>query len=285
MSTQTEVEVSYGVSNDFFQLWLDEKMNYTCGLYDKTDNLEEAQMKKLARLSRLAGIGPHTESVLDIGCGWGANIEYQAIVNKVPDVHGFTLSPAQHAFCLSRKIPNTTATCENYLEYKAPRKFDAVMSICMIEHVVRPEDARAGRAVELYRDYFRRAHSWTKPGTKFGLQAITRCNVPRTKQELDDLRHSTYTIFPGAVTPRVEDIIVAANPYYEVMEMYSMRDDYKKTTQEWLNRLERNEAKVLQKWGKQVYGDYVRYLSTCVKAFEKNWQSLHQFSLRRLDHN
>lgn len=47
MSTQDEVEVSYDVSNEFFRLWLDEKMNYTCALYEDTDNLEEAQMKKL----------------------------------------------------------------------------------------------------------------------------------------------------------------------------------------------------------------------------------------------
>jgi len=283
MSTQDEVEVSYGVSNDFFKLWLDERMNYTCALFEGTDNLEEAQDKKLARLSTLAGIDSRTESVLDIGCGWGANIEYQATVNKVPHVHGFTLSKEQHAICVGRDLPNTTATCENYLDYKAPRQFDAIMSICMVEHVVRPEDARAGRAIELYRDYFRRAHSWSKPGTKFGLQAITRCGVPRTRKELDDLRHATYTIFPGAVTPRVEDLIVAAHPYYEVMTMYSMRDHYQRTCEHWLMRLQKNEQYIRKTWGDQVYSDYDRYLSTCITAFIKSWQSLHQFSLRRLD--
>ncbi|MCB0405942.1 MAG: class I SAM-dependent methyltransferase [Bdellovibrionales bacterium] len=286
-STQDEVEVSYGVSNDFFKLWLDERMNYTCALFEDTenfsDNFEQAQDNKLRRLSRFANIGPHTESVLDIGCGWGANIEYQALVNKVPDVHGFTLSPEQAKKCQERNLPNTTATCDDYKTYQPPRKFDAIMSICMMEHIVSPEDARSGKAIELYRDYFRRAHEWSKPGTYFGLQTITRCQVPRNKKDLDDLRHATYVIFPGAVTPRVEDIIVATIPYFEVMEMHSMRFHYRKTCEHWLTRLQKHEALIREKWGSEVFEDYDRYLSTCITAFENNWQSLHQYSLKRLD--
>ena len=146
------------------------------------------------------------------------------------------------------------------------------------------DPTRAGRQVELYRDYFRRVHSWTKPNTYFGLQTITRCGVPRTKKDLDDIRHATYVIFPGAVTPRVEDIIVAAIPYYEVMEMHSRRFHYKKTCEHWLSRLQSHEAYVVKKWGAEVYQDYSRYLSTCIRAFEENWQSLHQYSLKRLEH-
>ncbi len=287
MSTQPEVEVSYGVSNDFFELWLDERMNYTCALFEDTenysDNFEKAQDNKLKRLSRFANIGPHTESVLDVGCGWGANLEYQATVNKVPDVHGFTLSQEQANYCKSRNLPNTTVLCEDYLKYESPKKFDAVMSICMVEHVVRPEDARAGKAIDLYRNYFKRLHSWTKPGTYFGMQAITRCGVPRKKKDLDDMRHATYVIFPGAVTPRVEDLIVASIPYYEVTEMHSMRFHYKRTCEHWRERLRNHESMIREKWSPQVFDDYERYLSTCINAFENNWQSLHQFQLKRLD--
>ena len=286
-STQDEVEVSYGVSNEFFELWLDEQMHYTCAVWEDEENfsetLEQAQNNKARILSEYAHIGRHTESVLDVGCGWGANIAYQATVNKVPDVHGFTLSAEQHKFCVSRDLPNTTATCQNYLHYEAPRKFDAAMCICMMEHIVTPDDARANRQIDLYRDFFRRIHSWTKPGTYFALQAITRNGVPRKKQDLDDMRHSTYTIFPGAVTPRVEDLVVASYPYYEVMEMKSRRMHYRETTWHWRDRLRKNETLIREKWGSQVFEDYDRYLSTCVKAFENCWQSLHQFSLKRLD--
>lgn len=286
-SNQTEIEVSYGVGNDFFQLWLDSRMNYTCALFEDTenfsDNFDKAQDNKLAKLSEFAHIGPHTESVLDIGCGWGANLEYQATVNKVPDVNGITLSPEQHKFCVGRNLPNTTALCQDYKLYEPTKKFDAIMSICMMEHIVSPEEARKGNQVALYRDFFRRAHSWSKPNSYFGLQTITRNGVPRNKKDLEDLRHATYVIFPGAVTPRVEDIIVAATPYYEVMELHSRRHHYKKTCEIWLSGVQKNETTILRKWGQQVYDDYVRYLSTCIKAFEENWQSLHQYSLRRLE--
>jgi cyclopropane-fatty-acyl-phospholipid synthase len=286
-SNQSEIEVSYGVGNEFFKLWLDARMNYTCALFEDTvnfsDSFNTAQDNKLRKLSEFAHIDVHTESVLDIGCGWGANLEYQATVNKVPQVHGFTLSEEQYKFCRDRNLPNTTVHCEDYKKYEAPRKFDAVMSICMMEHIVSPEEARAGNQVALYRDYFKRVHSWTKPNTFFGLQTITRCGVPRKKKDLDDMRHATYIIFPGAVTPRVEDIIVAAIPYYEVMEMHSRRLHYRKTCEHWRTGLRNNESFVREKWGAQVFEDYDRYLSTCITAFENNWQSLHQYSLKRLD--
>src|SRR5690606_31686271 len=153
-----------------------------------SDNFEEAQDNKLAFLTKLAHIGPHTESMLDIGCGWGANIEYQATVNKVPDVHGVTLSIEQHKKCVERTkhLGNVTAVCGDFMKYEAPKKFDALTCICMMEHLVTPEDARAGKAVDIYREFFKRAHSMSKPGSYFALQAITRCGVPRNNKDLDD---------------------------------------------------------------------------------------------------
>ena len=97
------------------------------------------------------------------------------------------------------------------------------------------------------------------------------------------MRHATYVIFPNAVTPRVEDLIVAANPYYEVVVMKSRRMDYQKTVWHWRDRLRKNEKLIREKWGPTPYEDHDRYLTTCIKAFDNNWQSLHQFSLRRLD--
>jgi cyclopropane-fatty-acyl-phospholipid synthase len=283
MSSKAEVEVSYDVGNAFFELWLDREMNYTCGLFDGTDDLEEAQLKKLARLSRFAGIDGSTRSVLDIGCGWGANLRYQSEVNQVPEVHGFTLSTAQWEYCVGRKIPRATLSCENYLDYQPARKFDAVMSICMIEHVATPEETREGKHLDLYRDYFRRAWEWTRPGARFGLQTITRNRVPRSRNDLDDLRHATYLIFPGGITPRVEDIVIAVNPYWEVMECHGMREHYQRTTEHWRTRLRDHQPAIRERWGDAVFEDYNRYLTTCITAFEKDWQSLHQWSLRRLD--
>lgn len=281
-STKEEVQVSYDVSNEFFRLWLDERMNYTCGVFEGTDNLEEAQVKKLNVIHDFAHITPE-KRVLDIGCGWGANIEFLAADKGVKDVNGVTLSSAQYEEIKRRAVPNVTAECVNFFDYEPKEKFDALTSICMIEHVASPEEARGGRAVDLYRRYFKRAHELTNPGAYFGLQTILRNFVPRNKKDIQDIGWVTYKIFPGGITPRLEDIVMGVNPYWEVVEVKTRREDYGKTCWHWRDRLRKNETLIREKWGNEVFDDYERYLSTCVTAFDKHYQSLAQWSLRRID--
>lgn len=282
MSNQREVEVSYDVDNEFFRLWLDERMNYTCGLFEGTESLEQAQINKLAWLHDAAHVRP-SSSVLDIGCGWGANIEYLARDRGVRDVHGITLSSAQHAEIKRRAIPGVTASCVSYLDYQPPVKFDSIISICMMEHIVTPAEARAGKAIDMYRNYFRLAHSWSKPGAWFGLQTILRNRVPRIAADVRDIGWVTYEIFPGGITPRLEEIISAVNPYWEVIEVKTRRLDYKRTCEHWLSRLRKHEALIKERWGAKLFTDYERYLSTCVRGFEMHYQSLAQYSLQRID--
>jgi cyclopropane-fatty-acyl-phospholipid synthase len=281
-STQKEVQVSYDVDNEFFRLWLDERMSYTCALFEGTDNLEQAQINKLAWLHDAAHVTP-SASVLDIGCGWGANLEYLAVHRGTRDVHGITLSPAQHEEIQRRKLPNVTSHCCSYLDYQPDRKFDAIISICMMEHICSPEEARAGKSVDMYRNYFRLAHKWTRPGAHFGLQTILRNRVPRDPRDLKDIGWVTYEIFPGGITPRLEEIISAVNPYWEVLEVKTRRLHYKRTCEHWRQRLRDHQAVIEERWGKTLFADYDRYLSTCVRGFEMHYQSLAQYSLKRID--
>ena len=294
-SSKNDIAVSYDVSNEFFRLWLDERMNYTCGIFDDPDrtggargeyvdpdmSLEQAQLNKLEILSRYAHVEPGMK-VLDIGCGWGANVEYQALHNKA-EAHGITLSEAQCAEIRRREIPGVTAQVCSYLDYRPPVKFDAIVSICMMEHIVSPAEAREGKAVQAYRNYFRLAHEWTRPGAWFGLQTILRNFVPRDRKDVRDIGWVTYEIFPGGITPRLEEIIAAVNPYWEVVECRTRRLHYERTCAIWLERLQRNEAHIRATWGDKVYDDYVRYLSTCVTGFQKHYQSLAQYALKRID--
>ncbi len=282
MSDQQQIEVSYDVGNDFFRLWLDEKMNYTCAVFEDGDDLERAQLRKLSILCEMAGIEPQ-HSVLDIGCGWGANLEYLAVDRGVHDVHGITLSPAQHQEILRRDMPRVTASCVSYLDYEPPRPFDALTSICMIEHVATPEQARRGEHIALYRDYFRRAHRWTRPGARFALQCILRRQTPRNRQDLRDIGWVTYEIFPGGITPRLEDIVVAVEPYWEIMEVKTRRLDYKRTCTAWRERLRAHRETTCERFGEQVFDDYDRYLTVCIRAFDQHYQSLAQWALKRID--
>jgi cyclopropane-fatty-acyl-phospholipid synthase len=285
LSTQADIDLSYSVDNEFFELWLDADMNYTCALFSDTetwsDSLEDAQRRKLAFLSDLAHIGPGTASVLDIGCGWGANLAWQATVNQVADVQGITLSRAQYEYCAGRAVPHVSVELRDYRAYAPGRTFDAAMCICMMEHIASRADAQAGLHIDRYRDFFRRVHEWTVPGAYFALQAITTNVVPRDRRDLEDMRHANNVIFPGGRCPRVEDLIVSVNPYFEIVEMFSRRLHYRRTAECWLERLRLHRTQIESRWGGTLYSDYERYLAFCVRAFERHYQSLHQFSLRR----
>jgi cyclopropane-fatty-acyl-phospholipid synthase len=282
-STKDEVQVSYDVSNEFFRLWLDERMNYTSAVFEhEGQSLEAAQLNKLRILADFAHITPDSK-VLDIGCGWGANLEYLATTRGVKNAYGVTLSSAQMEEINRRKIPGVMAYCCDYKDHKPEVKYDAIESICMIDHLVSPEEARLGKAVDNYRKFFRTAHQWTRPGAWFGLQHIVRNRVPRDKKDLEDVHWVTHVIFPGGLNPRIEEVVQAVTPYWEIVEMHSRRMDYRKTTHEWRKRLRDHEAEVKDKWGSQVFEDYDRYLSTCVNAFDKHYSSLAQYALRRID--
>ena len=282
MTIQAEVEVSYDVSNEFFRLWLDENMNYTCGLYEETTNLEEAQNKKLQWLHDAANMN-QDKRLLDIGCGWGANLAWNAQVKGVKDVTGITLSRSQFAEINKRNIPGCTVECISYEDYQPAEKFDAVISICMMEHIASPQQVRRGEHIGLYRAYFKKAWEWTTEGSQFGLQTILRNRLPRDRADLKDIGWVTREIFPGGLSLRLEDIVMASNPYWEIMEIKTRREDYSKTCAEWLNRLRLNEATIRETWGDKIFDDYDRYLRTCVKAFDVHYQSLAQYSLRRID--
>jgi cyclopropane-fatty-acyl-phospholipid synthase len=281
-SNQKQIEVSYDVSNDFFRLWLDENMHYTSANYDRPDmSLEEAQENKARVLYEFAEIDA-SKTVLDIGCGWGSFLDY-AIRAGCKEAHGITLSTEQAEYARARNLPRTEIIIQDYATYEPARKYGALVSIEMIDHLCSPAQAAQGKAVELYRQYFNKLATWVEPGSCFGFQAILRNRVPRKRQDLEDLQFTADVIFPGGLNPRIEDLIMAINPRWELLELKMRREHYGKTTAEWLRRLQLHESTIRSTWGDQVYVDYVRYLSTCVKGFENHWAGDVQMKLRRID--
>ena len=96
-------------------------------------------------------------------------------------------------------------------------------------------------------------------------------------------RHITEILCPSASCSRLEDITRSVDPYWEIMEVQTRREDYGATCAEWLRRLRLNEATIRERWGDKVMDDYDRYLRTCVRGFEMHYQSLAQYALRRID--
>jgi cyclopropane-fatty-acyl-phospholipid synthase len=278
-STQSDIDESYSVSNDFFRLWLDERMHYTSASYETGDeSLEDAQLNKCRILYDYAEMNAD-KLVLDIGCGWGSNLAYLAS-RGVKRAHGITLSTAQVEYIEEQNHPGVTVWLQDYALYEPAEKYDALQSIEMIDHLCSPEQARRGMAVDLYREYFRKTAEWVKPGSTFGFQAILRDRVPRTRKDLEDLAFTADVIFPGGLNPRLEELVMAVRPYWEIEELRTQRVSYGKTTAEWLRRMRSHEAHIRERWGDQLFDDYERYLDTCVRAFDAHWSSDVQMKLR-----
>ena len=281
-STQKEIEVSYDVSNEFFNLWLDENMHYTSASYLTGDEtLEQAQAQKCRILADFAEVKADS-LVLDIGCGWGSNLEFLVRELGVKRAHGITLSTKQCEWIDAKSLPGVEAKVMDYANYQPEESYDALISIEMIDHLCSPEQSHKGMAIELYRKYFTKCASWVKPGSHFGFQAILRNRVPRTRKDLEDLAFTADVIFPGGLNPRLEELVAAVNPSWEILELRTQRTSYGRTTGEWLRRLRANEAKIRSTWGEQLFVDYDRYLSTCVRAFDAHWSSDVQMKLRRI---
>ena len=159
-STQEEVEIGYDISNEFFRLWLDERMHYTSAVFDENHTtLEQAQRNKSRWLADFAEVNPRS-LVLDIGCGWGANLEYLVLERKVERAHGITLSRAQADEITRRKLPGVTMWVSDYKDFTPPEKYDALVSIEMIDHLVSPAQQQQGLAIPIYRDYFNKTAQW-----------------------------------------------------------------------------------------------------------------------------
>jgi cyclopropane-fatty-acyl-phospholipid synthase len=279
-SSQAEIDVSYSVSNDFFKLWLDENMHYTSAVWDDENNtLEKAQENKANWLYDFAELD-ETKTVLDIGCGWGSFIDV-ACRRGVKRADGITLSTEQIGWCKERGLENARFWLQDYAEYEPDGKYDALVSIEMIDHLVSPRQAREKQAVAIYRTYFNKLAEWVEPGAPFAFQAILTDKLPRTRKDLEDLAFTADVIFPGGRNPRLEELVMALRPKWEIEELHMRRTHYRATCAEWLRRLMANESHIRATWGDQVMDDYIRYLETTVRAFDHMWSGDVQMKLRR----
>lgn len=281
-STKEQIEVAYDISNEFFKLWLDENMHYTSASYLTGDEtLEQAQIQKCKILADYAE-AKSDSLMLDIGCGWGSCIDYLSRDHGVKRVHGITLSTEQCDWIHSRGLDGVKAIVCDYAKYEPEEKYDGLISIEMIDHLCSPAQSHQGKAIDLYRAYFKKCASWVEKGSCFGFQAILRNRVPRNRKDLEDLAFTADVIFPGGLNPRLEELVAAVNPYWEIEEVRTQRTCYGKTTAEWLRRMRLHEDFIRERWGDQLFVDYERYLDTCVRAFDAHWSSDVQMKLRKI---
>jgi cyclopropane-fatty-acyl-phospholipid synthase len=281
MATQEDIEKHYDIDNEFYALFLDETyLGYTCGVWDKADNIEQSQTDKFERLCRYAHVKPNSK-VLDVGCGWGGLSTYINKNYQSTYVHGLTLSTKQLEYINNAKNPIASVELCAWQNFVAPEpKFDALISIGCLEHFATYEDSISGKQRQIYKDFFDWCLSVTTPEAYVGLQTIIITRLPNNIQELRD-SWLVHKIFPGSALASISDIQEAVNDKYEISAVSRIGHDYVPTLQAWSDKMLQNRAEIVAGYGQELFDEYLAYFEGAKRCFETGYFDLYQVSLKR----
>ena len=283
MATQADIEHHYDVDNDFFALFLDKKYRaYSCAVWEKALDLEQAQEAKLDRLCHYANVQSN-QHVLDIGCGWGGLMNNIVEKYRNTHAHGLTLSTEQFKYVKSQANSSISLDLQSWQDYKLPeRKFDSIISIGAFEHFASLEDHSASRQREIYKTFFDWCLNASTPDAQIGLQTIVISRAPNTLSELRDSRYLLDKVFPGSALPSISDIQAAVVDKYEISAVSRIGLDYARTLTEWDRRLVLNENIIVKRYGQTLYDHYRTYFGASIRCFESGYIDLYQASLKRV---
>lgn len=263
--SKENIQYHYDIGNDFYRLWLDETMTYSCAYFKSPeDSLSQAQNNKVDHILRKLDLQPG-QTLLDIGCGWGELILTAAKTYQVKAL-GITLSSEQYSRVLER-IENegfqdlVEVQLIDYRELNG-RTFDRVVSVGMVEHVGK----------EHLGEYFSAVKSLLKEGGVSLLHCITGYQEARTNSWINKY------IFPGGYIPEVQELVslMAANTFY-IIDLESLREHYARTLEHWAQNFE-NALPLIQKMKDETFIRMWRlYLNSCAASFHCGNLDLHQF--------
>jgi cyclopropane-fatty-acyl-phospholipid synthase len=276
-ASQRAIEHHYDVGNDFYALWLDETLTYSCALWRGAETLEEAQRAKIDFHALAAG-APKKPRVLDVGCGWGATLRRLVETHGVARAVGLTLSRRQAEHVAARAWPGVTVAVESWTDHAPEAPYDAIISVGAFEHFAR-RDASEAEKVDGYRAFFGRCHDWLCAGGRLSLQTIAYQNARRE----DFSEFFANEIFPESDLPRPAELLAGADRQFEVVELRNDREDYARTSREWLRRLRGRRAEAVALVGEPVTARYEKYLKLLTIGFHTGSMGLVRASFRRID--
>lgn len=275
----------YDVANEFYQLWLDSTMCYSCALWEDHEPdsmLERAQLRKLdfhANQIKATDLN----RVLDVGCGWGALARRLVETHGVQHVTGLTLSDAQAAWSAQRHDPRVDIRIESWMDHQPAAPYDGIISVGAFEHFAKAEWPDSQR-IAAYRTFFQKCRDWLKPGGRLSLQTISYGNVDVTKvKEQADTKFFFDVIFPESVLPTLADIIAASDGLFEVVNVRNDREQYGRTCQIWYRTLVARKAEALNIVDTETYNRFVRYLKLSAFVFNASYTGLLRIGFRRWD--
>lgn len=263
---QKEVSSHYDLGNDFYKLWLDETMSYSCGYFkNENDTLYDAQVNKVDYILKKLWL-KEGMTLLDIGCGWGFLLIEAAKKYKIKGT-GITLSKKQYKEFKERIVKEgledyLTVELMDYRDLpKSGLKFDRVVSVGMVEHVGRDN----------YQLFIDCVDKVLKEGGVFLLHFISAL-----KEHPGDAWIKKY-IFPGGTVPSLREMISAmAEDNFHVTDVENLRLHYNKTLLCW----EKNYKEHLDEAAKMFDERFIRmwdlYLSACAATFHNGIIDIHQ---------
>src|SRR6476660_9369305 len=259
----------YDLGNDFYALFLDEGMQYSCAYFlDDTDSLETAQQNKLRLIASKLNLKPGLK-VLDIGSGWGDLALYLAAMEDV-SVTGVTLSREQYA--LSTEKAHRAGLSErvrfelrDYREHDD--RYDRIVSVGMFEHV----------GVGHYGEFFDKINELLNDDGVMLLHSISHMSPPGTASPW--LRKY---IFPGAYSPALSEVFTAVEQAsLWVTDLELLRVHYAKTLNHWWRRFQANRAKVAAIYDERFCRMWEFYLAASEMAFRHGGAMVFQMQLTR----
>jgi len=259
----------YDVSNDFYRLWLDEQMVYSCAYFEEADdNLDQAQRNKLDHLCRKLRL-KSGERLLDIGCGWGALIRWAAVHCGV-EAHGITLSRNQYEYCLSQIAERglqgrVSVELKDYRDMAGDAGFDKIVSVGMFEHV----------GIGNFPVYFGAANRLLKPGGLFLNHGITHDSEGWRKSV--STRFINRYVFPDGELDTVSNVQRAMERGgFEILDVEALRPHYALTLRHWVRRLEAGREEALRHVSEPTYRVWRLYMAACALAFEAGDAGVYQ---------
>ncbi|OMC17790.1 cyclopropane mycolic acid synthase family methyltransferase, partial [Mycobacterium colombiense] len=265
-----ESQSIYDVSDEFFALFLDDTMGYTCAYFERDDmTLEEAQIAKfdlaLGKLNLEPGM-----TLLDIGCGWGGALK-RAVEKYDVNVIGITLSRNQFEYSKKKLagLPtdrNIEVRLQGWEEFED--KVDRIVSIGAFEAF----------KSERYPAFFERAYDILPDDGRMLLHTILAYSqkqqhergVSITMSDLRFMRFIGQEIFPGGQLPAQEDIFKFGEAAgFSIERVQLLQKHYERTLNIWAANLEANKDQAIAIQSQEVYDRYMHYLTGCENFFRK----------------
>ena len=258
MRSREVAERHYDLDNDLFLSFLDPYNQYSCGYFNGTEDLNQAQANKLDLTCRKLNL-TSTDRVLDIGSGWGGFARYAA-EHYGCSVTGVNISDEQIRFAetFCQGLPVQILRCD----YRDIRDtFDKIVSIGMFEHVGRKN----------YRTFMKVAHSLLQDGGIFLLHTI---GSNETSIKTDPW--ITKYIFPNGMLPSVNQISKAAEDLFVIEDLHNLGPHYDRTLMAWYANFQKAWPKLQQRFDDRFKRMWDYYLLSCAGAFRSRdielWQ-------------